>query len=183
MEDSKIIALLWARAENAIDALAQKYGARLYGIARNILGNHHDAEECLNDTYWALWNTIPPQRPDPLIAYACRISRNTALTRLRNDTAQRRCSNYDLSLDELASCISAPSLEDALDARVLGSAINAFLGTLSQDNRIVFMRRYWFGDTVKEIAQALSMSENAVSVRLNRTRNKLKAYLLKEGIL
>lgn len=183
MDDSKIIALLWARAENAIEALAQKYGPRLYGIARNILGDHHDAEECVNDTYLALWNTIPPQNPDPLIAYACRISRNTALTRLRNDSAQRRCSEYDLSLDELSGCISAPSLEETLDARTLGKAINAFLGTVSQDSRIIFLRRYWFGDSVKEIAQALSMTENAVSVRLNRTRNKLKAYLIKEGIL
>lgn len=183
MEDSRIIALLWARAESAIEALARKYGARLHRIAMNILGDHHDAEECVNDTYLALWNTIPPQRPDPLVAYACRVSRNTALTRLRNDTALRRCNDYDLSLDELAPCIPAPSLEEALDARALGRAINAFLGTVSQDSRIIFLRRYWFGDSVKEIAESLSMTENAVSVRLNRTRNKLKAYLMKEELL
>lgn len=183
MDDSKILALLWDRADNALEALAYKYGPRLYNIAINILGNHHDAEECVNDTYLALWNTIPPQRPDPLSAYACRVSRNTALNRLRNDSTQRRCSTYDLSLDELSDCIGTLAMDDAMAIRELGRAINTFLGTLSRDNRNLFLRRYWFGDPVKDIAAAFSMSENAVSVRLSRIREKLKTYLSKEGML
>ena len=100
--DKRILKLLWDRQERGLEEMAAAYGQRLYGIAYNILGNRHDAEECVNDTYLALWNTIPPQRPDPLIAYACRVGRNIALNRLRSDSAQKRDSRYDLSLEELS---------------------------------------------------------------------------------
>lgn len=181
MDDKKIVALFWQRTERAIAAVSDAYGPRLYAIARNILSSHHDAEECVNDTYLALWNSIPPQRPDPLLTYASRITRNIALNRLRNSRAERRRSDYDLSLDELADCIGQRDLEQDLDVRLLGRCINAFLGTLSRENRNLFLRRYWFGDSVKEIAAAYSLSENIVSVRLSRIRNKLKDYLTQEG--
>lgn len=181
MEDRHIIKLLFDRAEGAIEALAQKFGGRLYTCAMNILGDHRDAQECVNDTYLALWNTIPPQKPDPLSAYAYRVGRNTALKRLRENTAEKRNSAYDLSLDELAGCIPDPAFEDTLDARALGRAIDAYLDTVGKDSRIVFLRRYWFGDSVKDIAAAMGMTENAVSVRLSRTRGGLKDYLNKEG--
>ena len=115
--DKRILKLLWDRQERGLEEMAAAYGQRLYGIAYNILGNRHDAEECVNDTYMALWNTIPPQRPDPLIAYACRVGRNIALNRLRSDSTQKRDSRYDLSLDELAGCIPGASLEHVMDGK------------------------------------------------------------------
>ncbi len=176
MDEQKIIMLLWNRSETALQALSDAYGGRLYAIASNILGDHHEAEECLSDTYLALWNAIPPKKPHPLIAYACRIVRNIALDRRREHH-----SAYEVPLEELAGCLPDNSTEESLEARELGRAINAFLGTVSSDNRVIFLRRYWFGDSVKDIAAAFSMNENAVSVRLSRTRDKLKTYLIKEG--
>lgn len=181
MDDSRILALFWQRTDDAIHAIAEAYGAKLNSTAKNILCDHHDAEECVNDTYLALWNSIPPTRPNPLLTYAIRITRNIALNRLRNNRAQCRRNDYDLSLDELAGCIGSRSLEDEMDVRLLGRSINAFLGTLSKENRTLFLRRYWYGDSVQEIANIYAMSENAVSVRLNRIRIKLKAYLTQEG--
>ena len=181
MDDKRIIELLFARAEAAIEAMAQKFGSRLYGIAMNILRSPRDAEECVNDTYLALWNTIPPERPDPLCAYTYRIGRNTALKKLRSDTAQIRDSSYDLSLDELAGCIPDDSIWDTLDARELGRSIDRFLTTQSKENRVIFLKRYWFGDSVKQIANDTALKEGTVSVRLNRIRNALKDYLYKEG--
>ena len=183
MEDRHILKLLLSRAERAIEALAEAYGKRLFGIARNILGSTRDAEECVNDTYLALWNAIPPEEPDPLCAYAYRVGRNIALKRLRSNTAAIRCADYDLSLDELAQCIPDTAMEETLTARELGRAIDAFLTKQSRDSRILFLRRYWFGDSIKDIAQALGMKEGAVSTRLSRTRSALNLYLIKEGYL
>ena len=181
MEDRHIIALLQQRSETAISAIAERLGGRLLAIARNILGSDRDAQECVNDTYLALWNSIPPEEPDPLSAYACRIARNTALSRLRKNSAAKRSGDYDLSLEELTECIGEDTLQRAVDARALGDAIDRFLDTLPKENRILFLRRHWFGDSVKTIAADRGLTESAVSVRLNRTRNKLKDYLIKEG--
>lgn len=177
MEDHEILALLWQRAEGAISALAERFGGILYRTAVNLLGSSRDAEECVNDTYLAVWNAIPPNRPEPLPPYVYRIGRNIALNRLRSNTAQKR-SGYELSLEELAGCIPAPCLEDG---RALGRAMDAWLDTLNKESRILFLRRYWFGDSVKDIAVSFNMKESAVSVRLSRLRNKLKDYLVKEG--
>ncbi len=181
MEDRQIITLFWHRAEQAITATNDKYGPLLHRIAGNILGDPLDAQECISDAYLALWRRIPPEKPEPLRPYVCRIVRNLALKRHRDDCVQKRNSQYDLSLDELSGCLAGPSMEEALEARELGRAIDAFLDTVSAENRIIFLRRHWFGDSVKEIAAARGISENAVSVRLNRTRNQLKAYLIQEG--
>lgn len=181
MDDRHILRLLLSRAEQAIEALASSYGKRLYGIAMNILGSSRDAEECVNDTYLALWNAIPPEEPDPLCAYAYRVGRNTALKRLRSNTAQLRNSAYDLSLEELAGCIPDNSLWEQLEARELGRMLDRFLDTLSKENRTVFLRRYWFGDSVKDIARSLGLKEATVSARLSRTRAALRHYLNKEG--
>lgn len=181
MDDRHILQLLFDRAETAIDALSRRFGWRLYQIAMNILSSSRDAEECVNDTYLALWNAIPPERPDPLCAYTYRIGRNTALKKLRSNTAQIRNSAYDLSLDELAGCIPDESVWQALDARELGRAIDRFLDTQSRDSRVIFLRRYWFGDSVKDIARTMAMTDGAVSVRLSRVRNALKDYLNEEG--
>ncbi len=183
MEDRKIIQLLLSRSENALPLLAGQYGKRLRSMALNILGSIRDAEEVVNDTYFAVWNAIPPQEPDPLCAFVYRVGRNTALKKQRDRDAQKRNSRYDVSLEELESCLSGVSLEDEFDARLLGRAIDRFLDTIPKDNRALFLRRYWFGDSVRDLALHFAMTENAVSARLSRIRGQLKAYLIKEGHL
>ena len=181
MEDRKIVKLLFARAENAISELSLRFGKQLHGIAYNILENHSDAEECTNDTYLALWNAIPPVSPNPLAPYVYRTGRNTALKRLYRDTAKKRDGRYDVSLEELNGCLPEGDVEQIIDARELGRTMDRFLELKSRKSRYIFIRRYWYGDSVGEIAMALKMQENAVSVRLNRIRNSLKEYLIKEG--
>ena len=181
MEDKRIFQLLWQRAEHAIEAMTKHYGPRLYRTAMNILGRHEDAEESVNDTYLAVWNAIPPETPEPLAGYVYKTGRNLALKRLRHGTAQKRRRDYDLSLEELEGCLAGASLQDEIDARLLGRAIDRFLDTLPAQSRILFLRRYWFGDSVKDIAKDRGMSQNAVSVSLSRTREKLRSYLMKEG--
>ena len=181
MEDQRIIKLLRDRAESAIEALARKFGKRLMSIAMNILGIYQDAEESVNDTYLAVWNTVPPNEPDPLAGYVYGVGRNVSLNRLKYLTAEKRDGRYDVSIDELANCIPAPALEETVEARELGAAINRFLGTISADNRALFLRRYWFGDDVKTIAKDLNLRPNAASVRLGRIRMQLREFLVKEG--
>lgn len=181
MEDQKIVKLLWQRAESAIEALAQKFGKRLMSIAMNILGVRQDAEESVNDTYLAVWNTVPPKKPDPLAGFVYATGRNISLDRLKYNTAEKRDNRYDLSIDELANCIPAPALEETVEARELGLAINRFLGTLRADDRALFLRRYWFGDPVRQIARDLGMRENTASVRLGRLRMRLRRHLVEEG--
>lgn len=181
MEDRRIVQLLLVRAERAIEAMQRKYGPRLLATARNILGSHQDAEETVSDTYLAVWNTVPPKKPDPLAGFVYKIGRNLALKRLREGTAQKRDSRYDLSLEELESCIPGPSLEDTLEARELGRMIDSFLSTVSRENRNIFLRRYWFGDSVRDIARSFGLRESTVNTRLSRLRGQLRDYLIKEG--
>jgi RNA polymerase sigma-70 factor (ECF subfamily) len=181
MDDKQIIDLLFCRSEQALTVLARQFGPRLLYTARNLLADERDAEECVSDTYLAIWNTIPPHRPDPLSGFVFKTGRNLALKRLRYNTAEKRNSRYDLSLEELSGCISDSPLDAALSARELGQAIDRFLDTLPRANRIIFLRRYWFGDSVGHIAEDMGYSENAVSVRLNRCRGKLRTYLEQEG--
>ena len=181
MEDQQIITLLWQRSEDAIAALNEKFGSRLQHLAKNIVSSDADAQECVNDTYLALWNTIPPQRPDPLTPYILRLCKNIAISRLRSATAQKR-SGYEVALEELSDVIGCNALEDTLSAQVLGQAIDRFLGTLTQKDRVIFLRRHWYGDSVQDIAKQMQLSESNISVRLHRTRNKLKSYLILEGL-
>ncbi|MGX8692777.1 MAG: RNA polymerase sigma factor [Clostridia bacterium] len=184
MEDSQIIALLFERSERAIDELEQKYGKAVMKTATNILRSRRDAEECANDTWLAVWDSIPPHRPDPLGSYVCRIARNTAVSKLRSETAQKRNGSLDLVLDELEDCIpSAADVEADYDCRETVEAINRFLAALDYDDRYLFVRRYWFADSVKEIAAAMHQRESRVSVRLFRLREKLRKTLIKEGLL
>ena len=181
MDDNFIIHLLNERSENALTALARQFGAHLHRIAANILSDPRDAEETVSDTYLAVWNTIPPQQPKPLAPYVYRIGRNTALKRLRSNTAQKRDTHADLCLDELAGCIPGGALEQIVQARELGRAIDRFLDTVTTESRRIFLRRYWFVDSIEQIAQDFGMSANAVTVRLSRTREKLRTFLIKEG--
>lgn len=181
MEDNAILALLWNRSHQAIEALASVFGTRLFQIARNILSDPLDAEETVNDTYLAVWNAIPPAKPDPLTGYVLRTCRNIALKRLRFQSAQKRSSAYTQSLDELADIFPGTTLEESMDARALGQAVDAFLSTLNKDNRRLFLRRYWFGDNLGDLSRQEGLSQNALSVRLLRLRQQLKDYLNKEG--
>lgn len=183
MEDKLIIELLWMRSEKGLEVLANQFGARLRATVMNILRSHRDAEETVNDTYLAVWNAIPPKRPEPLAAFVYKAGRNLALKRLRGNTAKKRDSSYDLSLDELAEYIPGQALEETVSARALGRAIDKYLATISKISRVIFLRRYWFGDSVKDIADGLGMTQSAVSVRLSRTREQLRTYLNKEGYL
>ena len=181
MDDKQILELLWERSREAICALETRFGGRLQRTAINILGNKEDAEEAVNDTYLALWDAIPPERPDPLEGYVYRTGRNVALKKLRFQSAQKRSAAYDLSLEELSDILPGESMEDILDARALGQSIDRFLATLSKSDRILFLRRYWFGDRVKDLARERLTTENALSVRLSRLRQKCKDHLIKEG--
>lgn len=183
MQDQKIISLLWNREENAIELLAKAFGKRLHMIAQNILDSPRDAEESVNDTYLAVWNAVPPTKPDPLSGFVYKIGRHIALDRLKYNTADKRNGKYDASIDELANCIPAQALEEHIEARELGQAINRFLGTISTENRDLFLRRYWFGDPVQQIAKDFRLSPNTASVRLGRIRMQLREFLIKEGYL
>lgn len=183
LEDSKIIDLFYVRAEQAVAELLEKYGTSCGRIAKNILKNDLDAEECVNDACLAAWNTIPPQRPDPLRTYLFRIVRNIAIARYHANTAEKRNSHYDAALEELERCLAAPgSVEDAVSAGELSRAINSFLASLDKESRVLFVLRYWYSYSVAELAERFQTSGNNVSVRLFRIRNRLKKHLKKEGI-
>lgn len=183
MDDVLIVQLLWQRLERGITEMTKKFGKRLYRTAMNILGVHEDAEESVNDTYLAVWNAVPPKQPDPLAGFVYQTGRHIALDRLRYLTAERRDGRYDVSIDELAECIPSGALEETAEARELGRAINRFLASLNTDNRCIFLRRYWYGDSVRDIARDFEMRPNSATVRLGRLRMQLREYLLKEGYL
>ena len=182
LEDSKIIELFFARAEQAIVELSEKYGTVCGRIARNILKNDLDAEECVNDTYLAAWNTIPPQKPNPLRTYIFRIVRNISIARYHANASVKRNSIYDVALDELESCLAAAlTVEQEISVEELSLQIDLFLDTLDKENRVMFVRRYWYSDSISDIAEMFQITNHNVSVRLSRTRDKLKTHLKKEG--
>lgn len=182
MEDSKIIELFFARNEDAIRHTDDTYGRKLFMLADNIVKDHQDAEESVSDTYLKAWNTIPPQKPRHFFAYLAKICRNFALGRLDWKNAAKRKAEVVSLTDEMELCIPDDSRTAQMEGRELGRILDAFLRTLSPENRMVFMRRYWYVDTVAEIAVRYGISESAVQMRLNRTRAKLCTYLEKEGI-
>lgn len=182
MEDQKIIELFFARSEDAIEWTRKKYGALCARIAGNMLSNPEDADECVNDTFLALWNAIPPAQPQLLGAYAARIARNQARKRLTYNAAQKRGSEMTLSLEELDACLAGPTdVEREVQSRELTQAVEGFLETLDADSRNIFLRRYWFFDSIEQIAAGLGMSQSKVKTRLFRARGKLREYLIKEG--
>ena len=184
LEDSKIISLFFERSEQAISELDRAYGPAVKRTAANILHDRQDVEECVNDTYLGCWNSIPPHRPDPLVSFVCRIARNLAVSRLRSETAARRNRDFDLVLDELEEFIpSGFDVEEEYLAKELAEAVSRFLLQLDYDDRFLFVRRYWYADSVKAIAEAMHKPENRTSVRLHRLREKLRSYLKKEGFL
>lgn len=184
MDDNMIIGLFNERSQQAIIKLSEKYGKISLKIANNILNNYEDAEECVNDAYLALWNNIPPERPEPLLTYLLKVVRNTALKRYHKNTAVKRNSFYDIAIEELENVLfTEATAESELIAKEITRAVNTFLGKQSTDNRIMFVRRYYYGDSVSDIASLTGKTPHFISVRLSRTREDLKKYLIKEGLI
>lgn len=183
LDDRKIIELFFERSEQAIIELSNKYGSVYQKVAFNILNNTQDAEECVNDAYLGAWNTIPPQEPNHLLSYVCRIVRNLAIKKYHKNTAVKRNSIYDVALDEIENCFPCSvSVEAIFDANETAKIIDDFLATLDQKNRILFVRRYWYSDSIEELAKCFCTNNHNISVRLYRTRDKLKKFLLKKGV-
>ncbi|MBQ3356616.1 MAG: sigma-70 family RNA polymerase sigma factor [Oscillospiraceae bacterium] len=182
MEDKEIIGLYFARSERAIEETAGKYGSFCHGIAYHILGSNEDSKECVNDTYYHVWNVIPPNRPSCFRAFLGKITRNLALGKYRARHAQKRGGgNVALALEELREAASCLPPDEALIEAELVQLIDAFLEDLNPQARLIFVRRYWYLDTVREIAAAFRVSVSAVKMSLLRSRNALKARLEKEG--
>ena len=182
MDDSNIIELFFARNEEAIKRTDEVYGRRLHTLAENIVKNVQDAEESVSDTYMKAWETIPPQRPAHFFAYLAKICRNFALKRLDWKNAAKRKAEVVSLTEEMEMCIPDRAQSREPEARELSMALDRFLRTLTPENQMVFLRRYYFADTIAEIAARYCISESAVLMRLNRTRAKLCSYLEKEGI-
>lgn len=185
MDDVALVGLYWDRDERAIPATAEKYGAYCAAIAQNILPDPQDAEECVSDAYLQAWNAIPPHRPAVLSAFLGKLTRNLALNRLRRNAAQKRGGGEAaLVFEEVAELLSgSDTAEDAALRRELLSAIDEFLAALSARDRSLFVCRYWYFDSVKDIARRLHMTENLVSVRLHRLRQKLRLHLSERGLM
>ena len=178
MDDKDIISLFRKRDENAIAEIRARYGKLCFYIAGNILSQREDIEECVSSAYYELWNNIPPNMPDDLRTYLCRIVRNIAIKRLEYNLAKKRSPDFAVSIDEIADCVPAGS---DLSDHDLSDAISRFLREQDEKHRKVFLRRYWYGDTVSKIAEYYGIKEKTVATYLFRTRKKLKAFLQKEG--
>ncbi len=184
MDDSQLIQLYFERSEEAINKTKIKYGNFCFCIANTILKSKEDAEECESDAYLRVWNAIPPQKPSMLKSYLGKIVRNLALQRYEYYSAQKRNTELEIAFSELEECIvGLKGVEGQYDADDLGRSVNCFLHTIDRESRIIFVRRYWYTDSIKEIAVRFGISESKVKSSLFRTRNKLKVYLQKGGFM
>lgn len=182
MDDEQIIRLYQDRDPEAINQTKQKYGSLCHSIAHRLLQNHEDAEECVSDTYFALWEAIPPATPSPLSAFVAKITRNLAMKRLEHLSAAKRKTEAMLSFEELSTCLPASDdLTQQVRSQAFRESITHFLEVQDADSRRIFLRRYFFFDSVKEIALRYEISQSKVKSRLMRTREKLKTYLIQEG--
>lgn len=185
MEDHQIVELYWARSENAISATAEKYGRYCHSIAYNILRNKEDCEECVNDTYLKAWDNMPPRRPNKLSAFLGKITRNLSLHKYEQYHAKKRgAGQVALALDELSECIPASrNVEQAIEDLALAEIMNGFLAGLPAETRKIFVQRYWYLMSVKEIATDNHIGESKVKVTLFRTRESLRQFLEEGGIV
>ena len=184
MEDKEIVAWYWQREERAIAASEEKYGPVCRSVSYNILQSRPDAEECVNDTWHRAWNTMPPQRPNSLRAYLCRIVRNLSIDRWRTRRSVKRGQGMDALVLELEECVPAvPSAEEQWEAREVAQSVERWLQTLEEEERKLFLRRYWCGEAVKDLAAAAGCSPNVLSQRLRRLRQSLRLALEKEGVV
>lgn len=181
MEDGQIIELYWNRDQRAIRETEGKYGKLLHGIAWNLLHSREDSEECVNDTYLRAWEAIPPARPGAFRTWLGRITRNLSLDRWKSRRAEKRGGGAEVLLGELEDCLPAPAGRE-LEDRELAELLSAFLRGLSREGRAMFLRRYWYGESVAEVAEALGCGEGKVKSSLFRSRKALREYLEKEGI-
>ena len=183
MNDDRIIELYWERNESALEVTASKYGRKLYAVAYHILEDAPDAEECENDTYLAAWNAMPPERPHFLLAFLSRITRNLSFKRLRAKSTQKRGGNQALlSLDELIECLPADGgFEEHLRREELSALLTSFLKGLPTVQRRVFICRYWYCESIAEIAKRFGFKESKVKMMLHKNREQLFTYLEKEG--
>ena len=184
MDDNKIIDLYWARSQQAIAESELKYGAYCRTVARNILDRDEDAEECVNDTWLRAWNAMPPQRPSVLQAFFGTLTRNLSLDRWRRDRAQKRGgSQVELALEELEDCLAARDrVDEAVDAQTTAGLISAFVRGLPKQDRLLFVRRYWYLDDIQALAKQMGMGQSQVKSRLHRIRQRLKTELEKGGV-
>ncbi len=183
MEDQKIIELYWQRNETAIKETARKYGSFCHSIALNILSVQEDAEECVNDSYHAVWNRIPPTRPRSFKTFLGRIVRNLSISRYRKNHAQKRYNGMELLLSELEDCIPAREQTEAvIERKLLSKLISDWLDTLPQKDRTLFLRRYWFGDPLSQLALGEGMRANTLAGKMLQLRRSLRTYLEKEGV-
>ncbi len=182
MEDKEIISLYQERKEAAIEETEKKFGKLLRHMAMTILRNPQEAEECVNTTYLSTWNTIPPKEPQSLVSYLGRILRNTAIDAYRKGQAKKRSNLEELPFSELEECIPEGGDKCWEDKGEITKAINSFLRTLDTPSQQLFIRRYWYLDSIKAIATAFNISENNAKQKLFKLRNSLKRYLEEEGI-
>lgn len=183
MEDVKIVQLYWDRNESAITETSTKYGSYCTSIAQNILGNHEDALECVNDTYLNAWNSMPPHRPNMLSTFLGKITRNLSFNKYKHDHAHKRGEGQiPAVLEELSECVSGKEdVHATVEYHELVRAIDEFLDSLSPQKRSIFVCRYWYNDSITDIAKQFHMRENAVSMTLRRIRAKLQKYLVERG--
>ena len=184
MNDAEIVELYWQRQEDAIARTQTKYGAYCQAIAKRILRSTNDVEECVNDTYLAAWNAMPPHRPANLGTFLGRITRNISLKRWRSlSAAKRGAGEVSLSLNELEDCITDnANIDEHLEAKELARILDTFLGNINVDDRRIFVRRYWYFDSVSAIAECYGFTQSKVKMSLKRTRDKLAIYLKQEGV-
>lgn len=183
MEDKRIIEMYWDRNEDAINETSAKYGALCLYIAKNILSSFEDSEECVNDTYFALWNAIPSARPNIFSAFVSRITRNLALKRYEYISAVKRNPAAAASLDELGDCVAGnDSVESEIENSFIASTISDFLWQQTEEKRNIFIRRYWYFDSIEIISKQTGFTQSKVKSILYETRLKLRKYLEREGI-
>ena len=182
MTDSQIIALFWERNEDAIKETERAYGRKLYVISDKILHSAQDAEESVRDTYMKTWETIPPLKPVYFFAYLAKLCRNFSLSRLQWQSAAKRSAEVVVLTREMEECIPDRSHERKLEGEEIGQLLNVFLESISLENRLIFLRRYWYADSIQEIAARYCISQSKVKTQLHRTRKKLQLFLEKEGI-
>ncbi len=182
MDDKKIISLFFSRDETAIEELKHKYSRLCESISRNILGNEEDVKECVSDTYLTVWNKIPPENPNSLMAFVSKITRNTALKKVEYNCAKKRSVNAVLSIEELSEILPDESVEESFDSKQIGVVLNKFLSELKPDVRKVFIRKYYFFESISEIAVRYSFSKSKVKSMLHHTKLKLREFLEKEGV-
>ena len=183
IDDEKIIDLFFERSEQGIRELDNKYDAVCHNLSYNIVNNRQDAEECVNDAYLGAWNAIPPVSPKQLLSYIVKIVRNISLKIYWRKEAAKRSGHYTIALEEIEGYIAdQKTVEDEIEARELARIIGEFLDTLTLENRVIFMRRYWFSDSYKDIAEFMGLSEKNISVRLTRIREKMKQYLIEREV-